>query len=199
MNDVEDTSPEPESPEASGEVRKTDLNWDKIIDGLGKLLGGVAFNHVFSKLLGIAVQAEVAVSDVVAIQLGRDEVCMDILAEEVVGHVPPDKRLKILERLISDRGWAADFPEVVPTLKRLQELRNRLAHSYDPDEGTAGLDDAVYHRRTYWRGQEKDFDIDVQEVFTLAEAVEKILSEDLAEIARRSLPQAETGSISETE
>jgi hypothetical protein len=60
-------------------------------------------------------------------------------------------------------------------------------------------DNAVYHRRTYWHGREKDLDIDAEEVFTLAEAVEKILSEDLVEIARRSLPPPETASTSEAE
>jgi len=161
---------------------------------LGRLLRGVAFDHVLSKVLAIAAQAEQAVSDVVAIQLGRDEECMEILAYEVFGHVPNDKKLKILERTIAARGWAADFPEVVSTLQRLHTLRNQLAHSYSAEEPGARHDDAIYHRRTYWHGREKDLDIDAEEVFTLAEAVEKILSEDLTEIARRSLPQPMTGS-----
>jgi hypothetical protein len=76
----------------------------------------------------------------------------------------------------------------------LHKLRNQLAHSYSAEKPGAVRDDAVYHRRTYWHGREKDLDIDAEEVFTLAEAVEKILSEDLAEIARRSLPPSGTAS-----
>jgi uncharacterized protein YutE (UPF0331/DUF86 family) len=99
-------------------------------DILGRLFRGVAFDRALSMVLAIAVQAEQAVSEVIAIQLGRDEECIEILAEEVFGHVPNDKKLKLLERRISACGWTADFPEVVPTLRRLYELRNQLAHSY---------------------------------------------------------------------
>ncbi len=186
----------PETPDGSP---AEEVNWGNLGDLLGRPFRGVAFDHVLGKVVAIAVQAEQAVSDVVAIQLGRDEECMDILADEVFGHVPNDKKLKILERTIAARGWTADFPEVVPTLQRLHKLRNQLAHSYSAEEPGSVRDDAVYHRRTYWHGREKDLDIDAEEVFTLAEAVEKILSEDLVEIARRSLPPPETASNPEAE
>lgn len=163
--------------------------WANAGDILGRLFRGVAFDRALSMVLAIAVQAEQAVSEVIAIQLGRDEESIEILAEEVFGHVPNDKKLKLLERMISARGWTADFPEVVPTLRRLYELRNQLAHSYSAEEPGLRRSDAIYQRRTYWRGREKDLDVDSDEVFTLTQAVDKILSEDLVEIARRSLPQ----------
>ena len=163
--------------------------WVNAGDILGRLFRDVAFVRALSMLLAIAVQAEQAVSEIIAIQLGRDEECIEILAEEAFGHVPNDKKLKLLERMISARGWTADFPEVVPTLRRLYELRNQLAHSYSAEEPSPRHSDTIYRRRTYWRGREKELDVDAEEVITLTEAVDKILSEDLVEIARRSLPQ----------
>ncbi len=192
MNDDEGAVP-PESlfSETASDIRTAKFDWVNLGNMLGRVFRGVAFDHVLSKVLAIAVQAEQAVSDVIAIQLGRDEKCIEILADEVLGYVPNDKKLKLLEDMISARGWTADFPEVVPTLQRLQNLRNKLAHSYSAEEPGARRDDAVYHRRTYRRGRERDFDINAEEVFTLAQRVEKILSEDLVEIARRSLPALE--------
>ena len=92
--DMERSPPEGRSPSSSGDISEL----------LGRLIRGVAFNHVFSKLLGIAVQAEGAVSEVIAIHLGRNQECMEILAEEVFGHVPNDKKLKILEHLVTSQG-----------------------------------------------------------------------------------------------
>jgi hypothetical protein len=146
-------------------------------DIFGRLFRGVAFDRALSMVLAIAVQAEQAVSEVIAIQLGRDEECIEILAEEVFGHVPHDKKLKLLERMIATRSWADEFPKVVPTLRRLYELRNQLAHSYSAEEPGARSNDAIYRRRTYWRGREKDLNVDADEVLTLTEAVDQILSE----------------------
>jgi hypothetical protein len=60
----------PETPDGSP---AKEFNWGNLGDLLGRLFRGVAFDHVLGKVLAIAVQAEQAVSDVVAIQLGRDE------------------------------------------------------------------------------------------------------------------------------
>jgi len=187
-DDEEDAQPGTELSEGSGNRPVREFNWGNLGDILGRVFRGVAFDHVLSRLLAIAVQAEQVVSDVLAIQLGRDEESIEILGSEVLGHVPQDKKLKLLEDMISARGWTADFPEVVPALRRLHKLRNQLAHSYDSDERSVRRDGDVYHRRTYWRGRETEFQIDADEIFTLTKIAEKILSDDLVEIARRSLP-----------
>jgi hypothetical protein len=67
----------------------------------------------------------------------------------------------------------------------------RLCHinPYDAQKPDVRRDGNVYRRQTYRRGRESEFDIDADEILTLAEAVEKILSEELLEIVRRSPPQ----------
>jgi hypothetical protein len=187
-DDQEDAPPGGELPEGSSNSPTGGFDWSNLGEILGRVFRGVAFDHVLSRLLAIAVQAEQVVSDVVAIQLGRDEKSIEILGSEILGHVPQDKKLGLLEDMISARGWTTDFPEVVPILLRLHKLRNQLAHSYEAGDRSARRDDGVYHRRTYRRGRETEFQIDTDEILALTEAAEKILSEDLVEIARRSLP-----------
>jgi len=166
--------------------RELDFSLDNLGAFIGRLLRGVAFDHVLSKLLAIAAQAESVVCDVLAIQLGRDEQCMEILSE-ILGGVATDKRLKLLEDMLSAHGWTDEFPEVIPILKRLQAVRNQLAHSYNADDSGMRGDGNVYYRRSYRRGRETNFQIDAEEAYNLTESAERILSESLAEIARRSM------------
>ena len=157
---------------------------------ISRMLGGVVFTYLVNELIGVAVQVEQAVSDFLAVYLGRDAERIERIGESLIGYVPYDVKIKLVESLLKGNGWNEEFPNLISTLRDLQALRNNLAHSYG-DQGmprATGADE-IYQRKMYWRGREKLVTIRSDEMHRMIENAQRIVSDDLAELARRSLPR----------
>jgi hypothetical protein len=162
--------------------------WSTLADFLGRVFTNVTFTYGVSELLGVSVQVEQAMTDFLAVHLGRDEARIELLGSEVLSVLPHDKKLKLLDVVLRSNGWINDFPELVPTLQKLYDLRNQIAHSYGtPDEQPPGSD-GVFTRRSYRRGRETVIRIDSADTIRLIDAVRDILATDILELTRRSLP-----------
>jgi hypothetical protein len=175
--------PEADKPSAN------DVETSNFGEVISRMLGGVVFTYLVNELIGVAVQVEQAVSVLLAVYLGRDAERIECIGESLIGYVPYDEKIKIVESLLRTNAWDEEFPDLISTLRGLQALRNNLAHSYG-DQGmprATGADEA-YQRTMYRRGREKLVTFPSDEMHKMIEDAQRIVSDDLAELVRRSLP-----------
>jgi hypothetical protein len=148
-----------------------------------------ALSHVVNELIGVSVQLEQAVSIFLAVYLGRDADTVELLDSRIIGHVPYDTKLSVLETILEKENLAHEFPKLLPNARRIQFLRNSLAHSYPVDNGEQAPGDGVKYQREFSRkGVVKRLSLDVQEMIDLTEAAREIISEQVPQLAFRYLP-----------
>jgi hypothetical protein len=148
-----------------------------------------ALGHVVNELIGLSVQLEDAVSIFLAVYLGRDPDSVELLQSRIIGHVPYDTKLSLLESILEEENLTHEFPKLLPSARRIQFMRNSLAHSYpvNKDEQEAA-DGAKYQREFIRKGVIKRLSLDIQEMIDLTEAARNIISDQMPQLAFRYWP-----------
>ena len=142
--------------------------------------------RVATELLGAVVHVDVALSDLLAVYLGRGDAEIELLADEVISFMSFDSRMRLLARIMEENSWASDFPDLLSAMKRVLKLRNLMAHSYTVESGEPQADGVIV-RRSYRRGKEADHRVGSDELAEALQLAQGVISEALAELLRRSL------------
>ncbi len=150
------------------------------------------FAHARSRLLDVALRAELAVTDVVSAYLGQDVLRIVYLRDEVIGPLSVNQRLKFLFDIMDREDWHDDFPCVRPVLSRVFERRNWLAHSmaWDFREPVKEDGDWVFSRSSYRRSNWKDEDFPLGRLRELVRLAQVIVRIDLDALWIRSVPES---------
>ncbi|MDJ0347466.1 hypothetical protein QMK19_40220 [Streptomyces sp. H10-C2] len=146
--------------------------------------------HVASQaLLGEAVKAELMMDSFIAARLGRSTYEVLLLQSKAICHLSINVKIGLLEELMGAEEWDDDFPFVIPVLRALFALRNKLAHSIpyfmdgtDQGEVTANL----WSSR---RGNVKFEEVKVSTIVGLVHSSAHVTSVDMAFLHVRALPE----------
>jgi hypothetical protein len=155
-------------------------------DFLGKLLfnlGNFAIGHLVNELIGISVSLEESVAICLAIYLARDDDRIDLLEADVIGYIPHDKKVNLLEKIMGKEGCTSEFPDLIATIRAIFRIRNQLAHSYQVKNEPGAEYQRSYHRR----GEARRVSLDPEEMMELRRRAE-VIGTQLVELAKRFRP-----------
>ncbi|MFJ3284345.1 hypothetical protein ACIPMW_03535 [Streptomyces sp. NPDC086669] len=160
--------------------------------GVGSLLSSVidkaGFAVAMHDLLGHAVTAEVMMNSVISARLGRDLGEITLLETKAISQLSVNARISLLEEIMQSEGWDYDFPFVIPVLRALFSMRNKLAHSlaYGLEASEAGGMTAV--RWSFRRGAVTEETIPIETIMGLARSAEAVAMVEMSFLHVRALP-----------
>jgi hypothetical protein len=140
-------------------------------------------------LLGQAVQAEVVMDNLIASRLGRSFHEIVLLQSRAMPQLSINAKLGLLQDIMETEGWDDDFPFVLPVLRALFNLRNKLAHSL-PQGGSEA--DRVGGVVTLWsqrRGVTKIDKVSLSVIVALVHSAQHVESVDMQFLHVRALPE----------
>jgi hypothetical protein len=89
------------------------------------------FRHLAqATVLKQATILDYAVNEVLAVRLAMNAEAASLLAFDVFGRISTDVRVGMLRSLMEDHDMVDRWPFVLPVLRKLFEVRNRVAHGF---------------------------------------------------------------------
>lgn len=79
----------------------------------------------------VTVRAEYALGGCIALYLGRDETCANVISETLVNRCPWEVKIDLVGTLLADLDLVDTFPWIVPILRKVFPVRHLLAHSME--------------------------------------------------------------------
>lgn len=139
-------------------------------------------------LLGHAVTAEVMMNSVISARLGRDLGEISLLETKAISQLSVNARISLLEEIMQSEGWDLDFPFVIPVLRALFSMRNKLAHSlaYGLESSEAG--DVTAVRWSFRRGAVTEEAISIETIMGLARSAEAVAMVEMSFLHVRAIP-----------
>lgn len=124
-----------------------------------------------------------AVNELIALPLAVDQAAANVLAFDIFARIANDVRVGMLETLMKDHDLEDLWPFVLPVLRRVFGLRNRLAHGF-----VEKADDGRIQITSYNRGKESSVDYSPQELGWLVWQAQ-VVRKELSDMWVRLLPE----------
>ncbi|RSN91153.1 hypothetical protein DMH26_27155 [Streptomyces sp. WAC 05379] len=155
---------------------------------LNSVIGKAGFAVAMHDLLGHAVKAELMMNSVISARLGRDVAEISLMETKAIPQLSVNARISLLEEIMQSEGWDEDFPFVIPVLRALFNMRNKLAHSLAYGLETSDAGDVKAVRWSFRRGARTEETIDIETVMGLARSAEAVASVEMSFLHVRALP-----------
>ncbi|MFF2994721.1 hypothetical protein ACFVTC_09085 [Streptomyces sp. NPDC057950] len=139
-------------------------------------------------LLGHAVMGELMMNSIISARLGRDLDAMSLLEAKAISQLSVNTRISLLEEIMQSEGWDQDFPFVVPVLRELFAMRNKLAHSLAFGHDTTDSGDLTAVRRSFRRGAATQEGISLAKIVGLSRSAHFVTTVEMSFLQVRAIP-----------
>ncbi|MFH8987138.1 hypothetical protein [Streptomyces sp. NPDC017940] len=157
---------------------------------VAKLPDDISVSMAAHHLLGRAVQAEAMMDSVIAARLGRSIAEVLVLHGKVISQMSINAKLSLLQEIMEGEGWGDDFPFVVPVLRALFALRNKLAHSLPFGFAETPLAQPAARFWSARRGNVKIEEITVSTIVGMVHSAQHVIGVDMNFLHVRALPDS---------
>jgi hypothetical protein len=140
-------------------------------------------------LLGQAVAAEVVMDSLIAARLGRSFHEIVQLQNRAMPQLSINAKLGLLQDIMETEGWDDDFPFVLPVLRALFSLRNKLAHSLTQDGSEADREDRMVTLWSQRRGVKKVEKVSLSAIVAMVHSAQHVEAVDMQFLHVRALPE----------
>ncbi|CAM5448128.1 RiboL-PSP-HEPN domain-containing protein OS=Streptomyces griseorubiginosus OX=67304 GN=AQJ54_32925 PE=4 SV=1 [Streptomyces griseorubiginosus] len=122
-------------------------------------------------------------NSVISAHLGRNLETILLLEAKAISQMSVNSRISLLEEIMQQEGWDQDFPFVVPVLRAIFAMRNKLAHSV-----AYGFDLSV--RSSVRRGSVSEESIPIQTITGLSRSAHFVTNVEMSFLQVRALPES---------
>ncbi|AVZ71050.1 hypothetical protein SLUN_01070 [Streptomyces lunaelactis] len=140
-------------------------------------------------LLGQAVQAEVMMDTLIASRLGRSTYEVLLLQSKAICQLSINAKLGLLQEILEAERWDDDFPFVLPVLRALFTLRNKLAHSLPYEFDGADQGELTANLWSSRRGAVKIEQVSLATMVGLVHSAQHVTQVDMQFLHVRALPE----------
>ncbi|MFD8219762.1 hypothetical protein ACFV2U_40275, partial [Streptomyces sp. NPDC059697] len=113
--------------------------------------------------------------------LGRDLESIFLLETKAIAQLSVNSKISLLEEIMQSEGWDQDSPFIIPVLRAIFAMRNKLAHSV-----AYGFDSSV--RSSVRRGTASTDAIPVKTITGLARSAHFVTNVEMSFLHVRALP-----------
>lgn len=140
------------------------------------------------ELLGHAVTAELMMNSIISARLGRDVAEISLLETKAIAQLSVNVRISLLEEIMLSEGWDEDFPFVIPVLRALFIMRNKLAHSLTYGLETVDTGELMAIRSSLRRGAVARESIPIATIRGLARSAYFVTEVEMSFLHVRAIP-----------
>ena len=113
------------------DVDASEPNLDQYLERVAGIDRSDRSSHLArAAILEQATILDYALNELVALPLAVDQAAANLLAFDILARIPNDVRVGMLETLMKDHDLEDSWPFVIPVVRKVFGLRNRLAHGF---------------------------------------------------------------------
>lgn len=148
------------APSYCRDVDASEPNLDQYLERVAGIDRSDRSSHLArAAILEQATILDYALNELIALPLAVDQAAANLLAFDIFARIPNDVRVGMLETLMKDHDLEDSWPFVIPVLRKVFGLRNRLAHGF-----VERVDNDRIQITSYNRGKESSVEYSPQEL-----------------------------------